>query len=487
MADFVQYGRAHLLDDVIPGFADLLDVPFVDDHPIGADGHFLDAPLGQWDADIQAQKLARIIDAHLAAFAGGGRRLDVHDDVFQVLVGEIRQALDSLLHQAGELFVGEFHFNLQTVIAARAPLPIIDSIHEPAVGVLRMEVVVRSFFVRFSAPRRSPALWLAAALAVHLTSTFGCRAPSLLITPVSGDKSLEEKVLDSDSTFARSKVAMIDVSGTISNTAPFKLFGDADNPVSMLLEQLKEAERDRAVKAVILRINSPGGTVVASELMHDEIMNFRRRTGKPVIAMMMDVAASGGYYIACACDRIVAQPSTITGSIGVIMLTFDLSGTMYKLGARTDAIVSGPFKDAGSPFRAMNTQERSHFQGLIDDMYGRFVHVVAAGRPELEADAVKGLADGRVFTAHQAVELGLVDQIATPRETFEIAKKMSNTERAKLVSYARAYDWRPNYYAAHPAPSPGDVNFIKLDLPELLTPQAPQFMYLWTGALSASE
>ena len=326
---------------------------------------------------------------------------------------------------------------------------------------------------------RSHRCGLCAPLALFLAVAIGgCRAPSLLITPVSGKRELVETELASDGLLAFNKIAMIDVTGTIRNDAPLQILLPKQNPVSELLEQLDRARRDRLVKAVILRINSPGGTVVASELMYDEIMNFRRTTGKPVIAMMMDVAASGGYYIACACDVIAAQPSTVTGSIGVIMLTFDLSGTLQKLGARTEAIVSGPYKDAGSPFRAMSPQERAHFQEIIDDMYGRFVKVVAAGRPKLDAAEVAALADGRVFTASQAIDLGLVDQIATPRQTVELAKKMTGTRRARLITYSRPHEYRPNYYATAPAPASNDVNLIKLDMPAAFTPN-PEFLYLW--------
>ena len=136
-----------------------------------------------------------------------------------------------------------------------------------------------------------------------------------------------ETELSRDSLFAFDKIAIIEVSGVITNARRRRLLAEGEHPVSLLLEQLEKARRDRFVKAVLLRINSPGGTVVASELMHDEISHFRK-SGKPIIAVMMDLATSGGYYIACACDEIIAQPSTTTGSIGVIMQLFDLTGTM---------------------------------------------------------------------------------------------------------------------------------------------------------------
>ena len=149
----------------------------------------------------------------------------------------------------------------------------------------------------------------------------------LLIRPVSTNRPLVETVLSRDGVFAFDKIAVIDVSGVMANSAGSGLFGDGEHPVSLLVEQLDKARRDRRVKGVVLRINSPGGTVTASELMHAEIERFKE-SGKPIVAVMMDVAASGGYYIACACDEIIAHKSTVTGSIGVIMQMFDISETL---------------------------------------------------------------------------------------------------------------------------------------------------------------
>jgi len=321
--------------------------------------------------------------------------------------------------------------------------------------------------------------WIAALGFIGPTLFAGCTPPSLLITPVSGKRELEETVLSRDSFFALDKIALIDVSGTIQNGSATRLFGVGENPVSVLLEQLDKARRDPFVKAVILRINSPGGTVVASELMHDEITHFKK-SGKPVVAVMMDVAASGGYYVACACDDIVAQPSTVTGSIGVIMLMFDLSGTMNMIGLKSDAITSGVHKDTGSPFRAMRPEERQLFENVVKDMYDRFVKVVDEGRPGLDEAKVRALADGRIYTANQALELGLIDRIATLRDTIAATKKRVGVRNVRVVAYQRPHDYRPNYYAQAPASPTGNINLFNVELPSVLTPPAPQFLYLWT-------
>lgn len=319
--------------------------------------------------------------------------------------------------------------------------------------------------------------WLVAVAAEFGAIVGGCSAPSLLITPVSSNRELVESELSRESVFARDKIAVIDVSGVIMNANKQELFASGEHPVSLLLEELDRARLDARVKGVLLRINSPGGTVVASELMHGEIMHFRK-SQKPVVAMMMDVAASGGYYIACACDEILAHPSTITGSIGVIAQFVDLTETMNLIGVKTDAVTSGPMKDAGSLFRAMRPEERQLFQEMVNEDYERFLGVVGAGRPKLSAERVRALADGRVYTGHQAVENGLVDRVASMREAVEAVKKRAGVERAKLVTYHRTADYKPNFYAAAP-PRGSDVNLINLDLSHTPLHQTPRLMYLW--------
>ena len=320
-----------------------------------------------------------------------------------------------------------------------------------------------------------------AAVVIALTATAmtGCIERGFLITPVSARRRLVEEELFRESLFAADKIALIDVNGMLTNDNEPKLLGKGEHPVSLLLEQLDKARRDRAVKAVLLRINSPGGTVVATELMHDEIVHFKRRTGKPVIALMMDVAASGAYYIACACDEIVAQPSTVTGSIGVIMLTFEISGTMNMIGVTSDAITSGPHKDSGSPFRKMQPEERELFQQIVNEMYERFVRVVDEARPNLDETKVRELADGRVYIAAQALENGLIDRIATVRETIQAVKQRIGAKKTRLVTYRRPLAYRPNFYARAPYRPGGDVNLINIDLPDWLGAATPRFMYLW--------
>lgn len=333
--------------------------------------------------------------------------------------------------------------------------------------------------------RRSRILCCAVLVLPFAVPTAGCKAPSLLITPVSGRKDLAETEILRDGAMTRDKIVLIDVSGMIRNSDSGFILNPRDNPVSVLLEHLDKAARDSSVKAVILRINTPGGTVVASELMHDEITHFREKTGKPVVAVMMDLATSGGYYIACACDEIVAQPSTVTGSIGVLMLMFDASGTMNKIGLRSEAITSGKYKDAGSPLKPMAPDEREIFRNMVMDMYERFVTVVKAGRPNLSDEDVRRLADGRVYTAGQALDAGLVDRIASLREVTCGLRDELELRGVKLVTYHRPYEYTPNYYASGPVgPPTTNVNLLNINLPGSLLPRSPEFLYLWAPEIS---
>ena len=306
----------------------------------------------------------------------------------------------------------------------------------------------------------------------------GCMPGGILLTPVSTNRALTEKTIYREGVWASDKVAVIDVEGLLINAHAAQLFGSGEHPVGLLLEQLDKARRDASVKGVVLRINSPGGTVTASELMHEEVTRFRAKTHKPVIAVLMDVAASGGYYVACACDQIFAQRSTITGSIGVIMQTFDLTGTMAKLGVRGDAITSGPNKAAGSPFAKMTDDQRAIFQEIVDQLYGQFVEVAAAGREDLDEDQVRDLADGRVYTAAQALEAGLIDRIGTMRDAIAEVKSRAGLDKIRLVRYHRPAGYVANYHAAVPQ-RPGDVNLINFDLPDLWSLTVPRFLYLW--------
>ena len=188
--------------------------------------------------------------------------------------------------------------------------------------------------------------------------------------------------------------------------------------------QLKEYGAHSSIKAVLLHINTPGGGVAASQEMYEAIRKFRAETHKKVIVSMSSVAASGGYYVACAADRIFANPGTITGSIGVIAEWLNYGDLLRWAKMESIVIKSGSLKDAGTPTRKLTDSERAYFQSLIDNMYGQFVSAVASGRNMDEA-AVRKLADGRVFTGQEAKANGLVDELGTFQDAVTAAARMA--------------------------------------------------------------
>lgn len=268
----------------------------------------------------------------------------------------------------------------------------------------------------------------------------------------------------------RDKVLVIDLSGFISSREGDTLFGGRKKPglLARVREELDRARSDRSVKALVLRINSPGGSVTASDVLYHELKAFKRDTGVKVVAHIMDVGTSGAYYAALAADRITAQPTSVTGSIGVIMFRLDATGLMQKIGLQTVEIASGERKGMGSPFRTLLPEERALFQNLIDSLQDRFVNIVVEER-NLAPEVVKKLADGRVFTSREAQAAGLVDGIGYIDDAVEEAKKLANIESASVVTYFRPGEYRDNVYS---------MNLINIDM-SALAGVGPHFLYVW--------
>jgi protease-4 len=228
------------------------------------------------------------------------------------------------------------------------------------------------------------------------------------------------------------KVAVIRVTGPITREAATGFF-DAGASSRRIVELLDRAERDVMVKAVILDMDTPGGSVVASDEIHQKLQAVRRQ-GKIVVTLMTETAASGGYYIAAGTDRIVADPTTITGSIGVIVALANLEDLSRKIGIRTIVFKSGAFKDLGNPNRAVTHAEAAIFQNLVDEAYQRFVGVVARGR-RLDRATVARLADGRIYTGQQAARLRLVDSLGHFPEAVQTVKRLTGLEDPLFVEY----------------------------------------------------
>jgi protease-4 len=321
------------------------------------------------------------------------------------------------------------------------------------------------------------ARWLVCALALFLP---GCFNGFVVKTAyVSGP--IEETVItDPEHWLCRNKIALIDVEGLIVNARTGGLFGSGDNPVSLFRERLDAAAADKDVKAVVLRINSPGGGVTASDILYRDLCNFRKETGKPVVACLMDVAASGGYYLAMGCDRVYAHPTTVTGSIGVIMSLYNATGLFSMIGVKTDPIKSGANKDIGNPGRPMTEEERTILQGMVNSFYGQFVQVVAEGR-HMSEEQVRSLADGRIYTGVEARKLGLVDEVGYLEDAIHAAMDLACIKDAAIIAYDKCDGYRGSIYAAAPR-IPSEIN-LKLDLPGLTGPGGTGFLYLWEPGL----
>lgn len=306
-----------------------------------------------------------------------------------------------------------------------------------------------------------------------LLAAAACAGCAFVSIPLrQGTMPLEEKVLEGE---GRDKILLIDIAGIISSEKKRTLaaFDAEPDMVARIKEELTQAAEDDRIKAVILKINSPGGTVTASDIIYREIVKFKKKNHIPVTAALMDIATSGGYYIACAADTIVAHPTTVTGSIGVIAMKFNVKGLMDKLGVEEDSIKAGSMKDILSPFRPMTGKERTIIQDLIDSLHLQFMKTVARGRKELMMEEVRPLADGRVFTARKALDARLVDAVGYLDDAVDAAKKAAGLDEARVITYHRPQTYKHNIYSRT---SFSIFNFGGSEFSSFLP---VRFMYLW--------
>lgn len=239
------------------------------------------------------------------------------------------------------------------------------------------------------------------------------------------------------------RVAVIRVNGPIvgGDDADMAWGSPSSTTSGALMRQFRKARQDDSVQAVLLRVNSPGGSAAATQEAAAELQKLKD-SGKPVVVSMGDTAASGAYWLAAYGDKIYANPSTITGSIGVYMSYYDVQGLSEKLGVREEKIKSGPHKDIFSPFRPMTEEERRLTQNMVDDMYEQFVAVLAEQR-HMDGEKVRSLADGRVFTGVQAKEAGLVDELGNYYDALGYAGTLIHADPDKVatVTYDDAFSW----------------------------------------------
>jgi protease-4 len=311
-----------------------------------------------------------------------------------------------------------------------------------------------------------------------LLSVAGCGVGSFLVTPVTSPSELKQvAVVDGDRS---SKIAIITVEGMLMDEQSgggLLGMGPSENPLSLFVQELNEAAADDSIKAVVLRVNSPGGSVTTSDTMYDALQRFRAKTHKPVVAAAQELDASGAYYVSCGADKIVVSPTSIVGSIGVIFESFDLEGTLDKLGAKSESIKSAPMKDMASPFKHLTPEAREVMQGMVDEYFARFKNIVVSNRPIHDSTKFDLITDGRVFSGTRAVELGLADQTGRLNDAIDLAAKMSNSVGGEVVMFKRPYGYSGSIYATYDAPVPKSSE-LNLNLP--MSRWLPDgFYYLW--------
>jgi protease-4 len=271
---------------------------------------------------------------------------------------------------------------------------------------------------------------------------------------------------------------LLDVDGLILNQNMTGLYSVGENPVAAFREKLEAAAADPRVRALVLRINSPGGGVAASDVMAEELRRFRRGLGKPVVACLMDVATGGSYYLAVGCDRIVALPGGITGGVGAIVNHYNLQDTMGQVGLKFDSIKAGPLVDMGTVAGRLPDDVRRLFQQMADGFRDRFAARVARLRPSMTEADRRVLADGRVLAAPQALDLHMVDALGYLDDAIGEAERLAGISGAEVVAFQRSgYPTRSIYSIVPNVPLHGEV--FPVSVPGLDRTKLPTFLYLW--------
>jgi protease-4 len=295
-----------------------------------------------------------------------------------------------------------------------------------------------------------------------------------LLQPVA---ELHEKTIEGE---GNAKMLLIDIEGFISEKGKSGAFKENPSMVADVREALLKAEKDPDVAGIVLRINSPGGTVAASDIIRHELLAFKEKKKVPVYASITGIGASGAYYIATAADEIDAHPTAITGSIGVLLMHFNVEGLLSKIGVSEKTEKSADKKDILSPFRPTTPEEEKIIQDIIDSLHQRFVNNILA-RPgnTLTKSEVEKLADGRVYSAEQAYRDKLIDRVCYLDETIAAMEKKLNLKEARIVTYYRAGSYRGTIYSTAQSASPQMFNLLNISADGLRLLEGTEFMYLW--------
>lgn len=273
------------------------------------------------------------------------------------------------------------------------------------------------------------------------------------------------------------RIALVDVDGLLVNVETGSALAQGENPVALFRERLDAVACDPCARAVVLRIHSHGGGVTACDIMRHDLVAFKRRTGLPVVACLMDVGTGGAYYLASAADVIVAHPTTVTGGLGVILNLYNLQDAMAQFNVLGVPIKAGPLADLGTPIAGLEEDQRALLQTMADEFHARFRRTIEAERGLNPAETDE-LFDGRIFTGEQAHARGLVDHIGYLDDAIEGAREASGLAAAQVVVYHRCTDKAFSVYDATPL-TPIQAGLLPLSIPGLERSKLPTFLYIW--------
>jgi protease-4 len=316
-----------------------------------------------------------------------------------------------------------------------------------------------------------------------LILTTACGGPRIKLFSDAGEP-LKEFTLEGRGS---DKVLLIPMYGIITDTPKERFLTQSQSMVEKVMSQLKKAEKDDHIKAVLFEINSPGGTITASDILYHEISSFKERTGKKIAVSMMDLATSGAYYVSLPADLITAHPTTITGSVGVLFLQPKVMGLMDKIGISVDVKKFGKNKDMGTPLRDSSEEEQRFMQKSVNDMGERFIRLVQRHRKPNE-QAMAEISTARIFSADDALKLGLVDKVCYLSDAIRESKKLAGMAAdARVIVYRRTEYSEDNYYNISGASSEGlNISTVNIELSEIFGLRSG-FYYLWPGAISSER
>lgn len=304
----------------------------------------------------------------------------------------------------------------------------------------------------------------------------GCSGPKINLFPDPAEP-LQEFTLSGK---GKNKVLVISVRGTVSDQPEKRMFGTRPSMVQEIISQLRRAEKDQRVKAVLLKVNTPGGSATASDILYHEILTFKQRHKAKVVVALMGLATSGGYYLSLPADLIIAHPTTVTGSVGVIFIQPKIQGLLEKIGVGVEVQKFGKNKDMASPFRPSTEEEREILNRLTGTLGNRFIELVEKHR-KLDQEALATVATARVFSAQEAHALGLVDEIGYLSSALDRAKKLAGlAEDDRVVVYRRNKYGDDNIYNNATLRAQGvDVSLVDTPFSSTLTQFTPGFYYMW--------